>query len=349
MIYNNLEFFNVVELGKSDVYPGLKLQRYPLEVRKGLELNEAQAQRGSFVGQEASGCEIRFVTDAKTVRIALSSTVSDGEVVVLKGDYVHSIHRLHEGVIKTIHLDEPQRFKEIKREILFDSVFSPDVWRICTGSQNIIFHGAEAFGDEIRPPKKDELPALTWLAYGSSITQGAGAFNYYNSYIQHTARRLGVAAINLGLGGACRLEKGVADFIAGRKDWDFATLELGVNIRGQVSSDEFLRRSEYLISNMLEQHPDKPVAVITMYPNWATYLETPNGSTHFELEFNEILRNIVARFNHKNLFLIEGHEIMSRPSYLTCDVIHPNDFGHAVMGEKLSIKLSDVLRNCGMM
>ena len=37
----------------------------------------------------------------------------------------------------------------------------------------MVFHGIDAFGADIRPPRADEKPALRWLAYGSSITHSS--------------------------------------------------------------------------------------------------------------------------------------------------------------------------------
>jgi hypothetical protein len=36
------------------------------------------------------------------------------------------------------------------------------------------------------------------------------------------------------------------------------------------------------------------------------------------------------------LYLIEGEEILTDFCYLTCDLIHPSDFGHIIMGQNLA-------------
>ena len=39
----------------------------------------------------------------------------------------------------------------------------------------------------------------------------------------------------------------MADYIAGRDDWDFATLEMGINMIGDFDVEEFRSRVEYFI------------------------------------------------------------------------------------------------------
>ena len=50
---------------------------------------------------------------------------------------------------------------------------------------------------DVRPPTADELPAFRYLAYGTSITQGAAASMRHLGYASQTAWRLGADLINL--------------------------------------------------------------------------------------------------------------------------------------------------------
>ncbi|MNI07145.1 GDSL-like Lipase/Acylhydrolase [compost metagenome] len=342
MIYNQLEFHNVVELEESKQSPGLRLHRYPREVRDRL------STRGSYISTQSSGCEIRFVTDAEAVRLTISSLEEDGDLIVFKGDYFHSNHRLQAGVKHTLLLEEPERFKQesLDRKLAEDLSlsFSPHVWRIMTCRYTAVFHELDTFGRHVRPPHQDEVPKLRWLAYGSSITHGGAAIHYYNCYVQQAARRLGIDVLNLGLSGSCLCEKEAADFIADRDDWDLATLELGVNMRTRFTPEQFRERAQYLIQTVIQKHPHKPVVIITIFPNAATYSTVDHQASSNEKQFNQILREIVAELDHPSLYLIEGSEIMKEMSSLAFDLLHPSEYGHMLMGENLAAKLKGIMR-----
>jgi len=341
MIYDKLAFHNVWELEENPLSSGLRMQRYPRDVRA------AMGTRGSFVSTQSSGCEIRFVTDAEAVRISLSALDADGDLMVFRGSFFHSHHRLKRGVMQTILLETPPYFAEDSDDKLLleeaSAPFSPHVWRIMTGRYTAVFHGLDVFGRTVRPPRQDELPGLRWLAYGSSITHGGAAVNYSNCYVQQTARILGADVLNLGLSGACLCEKEAADFLADRRDWDLMTLELGVNMREAFTAEQFKQRVEYLVSSIVSKHSDKTIAVITIYPNRATYASEDNQTSRNEKEFNEILRTLVSDMQHPYLHLIEGREIMRDLSSLAFDLLHPSDYGHFLMGQHLAAKLREIL------
>ncbi|WP_246302936.1 SGNH/GDSL hydrolase family protein [Paenibacillus plantarum] len=342
MIYDQLEFHNVVELEENKLFPGLRLHRYPRDVRNRL------STRGSHISTQSSGCEIRFVTDAEAVRLSISSLEEDGDLIVFKGDYFHSNHRLQAGVRRTLLLEEPERFKRESpdRKLAEESSlsFSPHVWRIMTCRYTAVFHELDTLGRSVRPPHQNEVPALRWLAYGSSITHGGAAIHYYNCYAQQAARRLGVDVLNLGLSGSCLCEKEAADYIANRNDWDIATLELGVNMRTLFTPEQFKERAYYLIQTVIQKQPQKPVVVITVYPNAATYSHMDYPASRNETQFNHILREIVSELDHSSLYLIEGYEIMKDMSSLVFDLLHPSDYGHMLMGEHLAAKLREILQ-----
>lgn len=91
MLHQNIYFHNVTELEISPQTPGWKLQRFPKEVRYSLE------EKGRTKAVQSNGCELRFVTDAKHVRVMVSSQEADGQVLVFKGDFLHSSHQLKAG------------------------------------------------------------------------------------------------------------------------------------------------------------------------------------------------------------------------------------------------------------
>ena len=342
MLYKNIEFHNVMELVRSEEAAGMKLQKLPEKVR--VCLGEKEHPRGRFASQRSTGCEMRFVSEGNIVRVFLSALEADGDVLVYKGNFFHSCYRLKAGVVNTLHLEEPLRFSLVQPEVLEGYSFCSKVWRIIFSNGYCgVFHGIDSLGYKIRPPKEDETPKLKWLAYGSSITYGQGTLAHHNSYIQQAATRLGVDVLNNGLGGSCLCEKEVADFICERNDWDFVTLEIGVNMF-RYSADEFEKRVRYLIYNLKEKKPNKPAAIITIYPSSFKYLlNKQDDALKKESEFKQILRELCSTLYYDNLYLIEGNEILTNFSGMTCDLVHPSEFGHILMGENLAIKLKTLL------
>lgn len=343
MIYNNIEFHNVAELEAIQNMPGLRLQRFPKAVRN--ELGHLDHERGRFYSEKSVGCEIRFTTTARFIRVSLSALEGDGKLFVFKGNFLHSIHELKSGIITTIHLEEPEKFAQITPEAINGFAFSSNVWRFLFGKDCCInFHNIDSFGHDINPPKENETPRIKWLAYGSSITFGGNTNLYSNAYVQQAARRLNIDVLNKGIAGSCFCDKSVVKYLSENTEWDFATLELGINMIGRFEPFEFEERARHLITTVVAKNPGKPVAVIGIYPNGALYsINKDNKSTRNNLAFNEISQRIVKELNNPNVSFIPGEDILTDYSGLSIDMVHPSDNGHIIMGENLSNKLKPIV------
>jgi hypothetical protein len=268
----------------------------------------------------------------------------------MKGNFVHSKQTVKAGMVTSLLLEDGAVFREACGKIPTNAGYSSDVWRVCMGRQGFYFHGIETFGRGVRPPKPPEVPRKTWLFYGSSITQGEGAFTYTDSFVFQTARALGVNALNLGLGGACLCEEAVADFIIGRNDWDGAVFEIGVNMRQEVTEendDSHLqkceKRLEYLLNGMAEKHPDKPVFLLTPCPNAMTYEPISTVKARFELAFGDFIRASAVRIRHPRLYLLEGGDLLTDFSTLTCDLVHPGPLGHTLIARNLTATIKKIM------
>lgn len=348
MIFEQLAFHNVEELEPLTTASGFLLQRFPKAVRE--RLGRPGDQRGRYIAAMSTGCEIRFVTEAPIVRATLSAPMTGGDVVVYNGDHVHSVHALEPGVPKTLHLERPAEFAAVRAGRLRENArFSPDVWRLFVSRSylggpgfQVAFHALETFGYDRRPPQPGETPSRRWLAYGSSITQGSGATVHHQAYIQQAARRLGCEVLNKGMGGSCLCEREMADYLAARADWDFATLELGVNMRGHFTTEQFTERASYLVERMTTQQPGKPIFLLNMFPNGADYPEDlSHPLTAVNRDYREALRHIHRRLALPNVQLLEGEAILPDFSALASDLLHPSDYGHIVMGQRLAEELGN--------
>lgn len=328
----HVEFHNIVAPEPWDFGAGWLLPRYPRSVR------EVMNEKGRLTSREATGVEIRFVTASPNVRLYLSSPDNDTEVMIFAGDFLHSTHKLATGVKTSILINPPERFREVTPDILRQGMFAPNVWRVVGTRSSLVLHGLDSFGHLVRPPHRDEKPRLKWLAYGSSITHSS-----WKGYPQQAAWRLGVDVLNKGLSGSCHFEPSTADFLAREVQWDFATLELGINVRGHMPPEEFTRRARYMVEEFAEAKPGCLVALITVYPNFSMHREEVHNDYRNELAYNDILRGLAQEFADRNVRLIEGSDVLQEFSGLGIDLLHPTEFGHVRMGENLAAALKPLL------
>jgi hypothetical protein len=282
--------------------------------------------------------EIRFVTEAQNVRLYLSSEECDATVWVFRGNFSFGNYGVPQGKVHCLHLVAPEVFPTVQREMLETGSFNSNVWRFVLDRSSMAFHGIDTFGYDVRPPTAAEKPKLKWLAYGSSITHSS-----VRGYPAQAAMRLGVDMLNKGLSGACEIEPEAAEFVAARCDWDFATLELGVNMRRWWPAHGFEERARNIVARCLAAKPGKPIALLTIFPNCAASLAKPDISTEREVAYNDILRQIAADHAADGVHLIEGSDILSELHLLTQDLLHPSEFGHVRMGENLANKLRPII------
>ncbi|WP_172197257.1 SGNH/GDSL hydrolase family protein [Saccharibacillus qingshengii] len=334
LVRGGIAFHGAAELEAAPM-GGVFLRRMPRSVREQL------GARGRFIAAESTGCELRFVTSSQTVDVTLALPVQGGTVAVYCGGMFHSEHRLQAGSVCTLRLHAPPRLKAADARRLSASGFAPAVWRVRFGRAEAVFCGLDAFGEQVRPPRPGETPELRLLAYGSSITHGGEGSRL--AYIDQTARRLGVDLYNIGMSGSCLCEPELIDWIADRRDWDILFLELGVNMRDGMDDETFRSRVRYTLERISAAHPLRPIALTTIYPNFATLGEGFPEAAAKEFRFNEILREEARRVGHAKLLPIKGDTVLDDPGGLSCDLIHPADEGHIRMGENLARRLVPLL------
>jgi lysophospholipase L1-like esterase len=333
MIYESVDLHNIAEVHEIPGHGGVRLQRTPEAVRA--KLNE----RAQFQMLRPGGAEIRFVMESDTASVALSSSDGSGVATVFFGPFHNKTNHAIRAETTTIAVKTPDRLRDLPEEALEGMPFSPRVVRIVLRQGNIHLHGVEG---DVRPPRPDETPSRTMLAYGTSITHGAAATAFHLSYVSQTAWRLGADLCNLGVGGACQCESELADHIAERDDWDFATLCLSVNmIGGQFSVDEFRKRVDYLVGRVARANPKRVVVPFTILPH---FRDLGLGDERKKVaDFRQALRDVVAGHALPNVSLLEGPDLLTDIGGLAVDMIHPGDHGMIEIGERLAARLRPLI------
>ena len=336
MIINNLEYHNTGS--EVEMLNGKALIRLPEKIKN--KLND----RARFVALDSTGCEIRFVTEAPTIDICYSWTQAEftnqTELQIFKGDFKYHTLNVTPGVIHYFRLESPPAFKDVNPKALNNKGFDSNVWRLCPNKGGtMLIHNIDTFGYEIRPPAKDEKPPVKWLAYGSSITNSSR-----EGYANVAARILRFDVMNKGMSGACHCEKELIDWFADECDWDIITCELGINMLDCFSELDFKKRVDYALDKLSASKPDKTVIALSLFPslysaNWAIDEKNATKNTNF----HNIVENTVFELNRSNLHFISGSDILERIDYLSADILHPCNLGHAIMGEKLAQKIKLLL------
>ncbi len=330
MIYENVQLHNVEEVKPDSAIGGVLCQRVPEAIR--LQLENAQ---GAML--MPAGVEIRLVSKGPKVTVTLSAAklpFGGGEsmpLTIFHGDYQHP--KLLMVGLEPEPLEITFPFSDISLQEMERRpwAFSPRVLRICPQGQGIPgqlrFHSVE--GDGMRPPDAAELPRRRGLVYGSSLSHGFSCTAAHLTYVAQMARRLGVDVCNLGVGASCFCEPAMADYIAGRKDWDFAVLEFSNMVT--FGASEFTRRVEYLTKTMKATQRPTFYVSLGFDPAWeASY----NGPAPIK-ELREILSRVVVAEGGTCAHLVEWSEIFDL-SGMTPDLLHPADNGMILAGERLA-------------
>jgi lysophospholipase L1-like esterase len=337
MILGNVELHNIAEARPVKGREGLRLQRVPERVR--LALNEKAQER-----MLSPACaEIRFVSQAPTVRLTLSSDEVTDVVPffgVFQGRERYTIGREPQTIAVTM----PERLPQLDPTFCEKMPFPPSVVRLMLAGGPLFLHAVA--GEGVRPPRTEELPGTRYLAYGTSITHGAAATGPHLTYAGQTARRLDADLINLGVGGSAYCEGALADYVAARRDWHVATLALSVNMIGAgFTLDEFYERASYMVNVVSGADTSRPVVCITIYPHFREFgSRFANLDAHGTPEqYRQRLRDAVSACPNPNVHLVEGTEILCDVGGLTADLIHPADNGMIQMGENLARRIARLL------
>lgn len=326
MIFQNVELYNVQNIFKND--QGILLSRIPDDLR--LKLNES-AQKTAL---HTAGCEIRFNLKGDRARIVLESRENPFIVELYQGCFFTGSRLIGKDPTE-ICISLPENIEELKRVAVEENFpFDTQLTRIIL-PWNSAAKLIEVKGN-VTLPGHEQTPPVKYLAYGSSITHGTTAIRPTGSYAMQTAQALSADLINLGFGGSAFLEREMADYIASRNDWTFASLEMGINLIGRIETDEFFKRVEYFIPAIAKSHPDNWIFCIDLFTCRRDYAKEPKV-----IDFRNIVKKRVAELNMPKLVYLPGTEILTSARRLMTDLIHPSPAGMTEIAENLSRMIRD--------
>jgi hypothetical protein len=337
MIYGNVELFNTEQIIGREGVPGKVLNRFSSHAIAGLDRGEDR--RGPVTQAYGNEIEIRFVSQSDTVKVCIGAWDNDGYVSVSNGDYDNCTIYLPQGEMKTIILERHPRLKLV--EAPGPERFSRDVWRITYLKRfTPVFSYAE--GDGIRPPEPYEIPSKTMLAYGSSITFGAGTGPMSaQTHMQLLARKLGIQVMNKSMPGSCFCELSYGDYLSGISA-DYYYYELGGNMRLRHSPEEFKKRATHIVAETRRKNPKAPIILLTVYPLLKCIPDENNEKASRVIE--EYDRTLMKLSGNDNIHLVDSTGILNDTRLLSFDGLHPSGYGNIVMADNIYDKIKHIVQ-----
>lgn len=329
MIYKNVQVFNTGELLIENGI--LKWLRVPQNVYDNMD-----GEQGKEMCRNSTGVELRFLMKGESVTLRMRSVGREGQFHVYRGSIQggwedHEVNKnvgeeFSDFVIK--QSDRPHILEKISGE--FDMPFSPYVIRVIFDRG--YYEIADIIGD-VMPPEPEMLPEKTYLAYGSSITHGSNGIDASHWWVSQVAHNIKMDCRNLGMAGSCLMEPEMVEYIASEGEkgkWNLATLELGINALSW-NEEKIIERVSNTITQIAGRNPDKPIFVISPFYNMDDYEDTKMSD-----KWRKLIKEEVAKANYDNVTYINGNDLLGDMSLISADYVHPNIYGIAQIGERLT-------------
>lgn len=340
MIYKTVELFNTEQIIEKTGVPGKILNRFSADAIAGLDSGDDR--RGSVTQAYGNEIEIRFVAENDTIDVYLGAWDNDGYIYVSNGDYDNATFYLPCNELKCITLSKHPRLAMMPK--IPKERFSRDVWRIIFLKRfTPVFSHVDGNGGSVRPPLDSEIPSKTMIAYGSSITFGAGTGAMSPlTHIQLAARKLGIQVMNKSMPGSCFCEKSYGDYLSGIHA-DFYYYELGGNMRLRFTPEEFKKRAAHLINETCRKNPKAHLILLTVYPLLKSIPDEDNTKASAVIEkYDKILKAIAS--SSLNIHLINSNDILNDSSLLSFDGLHPSGYGNIVMADCIYDKIKHIIQ-----
>ncbi|WP_136688344.1 SGNH/GDSL hydrolase family protein [Halorhabdus amylolytica] len=131
--------------------------------------------------------------------------------------------------------------------------------------------------------------------------------------------------------GAAYCEPVIAEHIAGRADWNVATIAVSVNVTFSGLRGGACRWTP------VDHYSGKPVVAVSLFPYHADIVAGDDPAR--AAAYRETLRTLVSDSSHENLSLIEGEKLLSVPGLMD-DALHPGVAGMIEIGRNLATELA---------
>ena len=302
-----------------------------------VSVEEAMSEQGQRMNRFGTGVELRFKMVSDKVRITLrhiGPSTASAQIYLYHGailggwdEFSRSIQGGGSRVIEVTRYPRMTMLEEATRAGRY--TFSPEVVRLVLPAGTIELCDVEG---ECVPPSPEDMPRETYLAYGSSITNGSLALNMPSTFTTIVGEYFRSDVRNLGFAASAKLESAVADEIAAmgeRGEWSYATLCMGVNVL-RLDEADFTARVDYMIRTIADRNPDKHIFCISPF-----LCEDDMEGSEIPTHWRRIIKEMVERYNSPNVHYLDGLSLMGTPAGLSGDMTHPSPIGVRMIADGL--------------
>lgn len=317
MIKDGIDFHNVEEMTETE--KGWRMSRLPVSVTERME------EGASAVAAYGTGVELRFKIrgDAATIRLRAEEAAEAQTAYIYYGSFQGGWENSSRTILTqetALRVEKPKNLaflKEVTQER--GLAFNPEVVRVVLPYGTCCYLGVEG---DVEAPSQEDYPSRTYLAYGSSITHGSLALAMPCTYPFRIAQRFGCDYLNLGSAGSARAEKAIAEYLVSRRDWDFASVELGINMLEKYSRETFEERVREFLAVLGAD--ERPVFVTSIF---GCFGSNPQKAADF--------RSIVKKYAvGKRMVFTDGLELLNDPAMISQDLTHPSLEGIRQIAER---------------
>ena len=287
------------------------------------------------LARNSTGLSFRFITDADSFFIKWSLTdstlsmnhmpstgVSGVDVYYKKGnDWFY----LSTGRPLKVNLNTTKFYKtgslKGKVEYLVNLPLYNGVAEMKLG-----FTGGSGFEQPAAPVRKPIV------FYGTSITQGGCASRPGLVFTSIISRKINRPIINLGFSGNGRLDMEIGSLIT-ELDADLYVIDCMRNL----TTEQVRTLTEPFLRLLRKNKPSLPILLV--------------DQTDFRMDFpnerSSFLLSIYQKFvdeGDKNIFFLEGNNLLGSDGEGTVDGVHPNDVGFMRMADVIQKKIEEILK-----
>ena len=316
MIFHSIDFHNVEEIREDE--QGYRLYRFPLS------LADQMDEGAERVSNLSTGIELRFklISDKAVLKLRAEAAEEAQVAYIYFGSFQGGWYLSSKVILEKeteILIKRPDNMDILKKISIEQKLgFNPEVVRVVLPYGRCLFIGIEG---DIEVPQKADYPNRTYLAYGSSITHGSLALAMPHTYPFQIAQKFSYDYLNLGMAGSARLEKPLAQSLRQRNDWDFMSMEIGINMIKSFDEETFEKRLKEFLAAFKEEH--RPIFVTSIFGYQGELQERASN-------FREIVRNHAG----DPLIFTDGLELLNKPEYVSQDLTHPSLEGIREITEK---------------
>lgn len=287
----------------------------------------------------ATGVELRFVMKSDTVTLRMRTPLGKGAFHVYRGSIQggwedHEAGKATTKEFEDFVIKKSENLRTLERITNnFNYPFSPEVIRVIMDRGT--FEILDIIGD-VEPPKKEQLPKKTLLAYGSSITHGSNSIDMSHSWVSVLAHNLKMDCINLGMAGSCMMEPEMVEYIAKKGEageWNMALLEFGINVL-EWENEKIIERVNNTLKQIAGRNPEKPIYVISPFYNMDDF-ENKGKSENWR----RLIEQVVNETKYSNVTYINGLDLLGDMSLISADEVHPNIYGVAQIAQRLTERI----------